>query len=315
MDLRQIRYFVAACEEGSLSAAAERLNCTASGVSQQMTALERRLGTSLFERTRRGVTPSAAGRRFYDRCLAILRAVSEAEIELEDFQAGQSGAVSAGFVPGLAKAILPQALVRFTRSFPGVDVDIASGTADSLVAEAAAGTLDFYVGQFARPRIGLTATQLGRYPVALISGSRLGMRQMQTVRLDELPSLKLFVPSAANSLRPKIEDAIRHGEIRVERRIAIASLSAGLEFLSQTDWAAILPFWIGLKELTNDRLTVNPIISPSLNVELAMVHPTRQPLSPPAQQLFDCFQQELQRSEEEWQRVTAPALSQTDVSH
>ncbi len=117
MDLRQIRYFIAACEEGSLSAAAGRLNCTASGVSQQMTALERQVGTSLFERTRRGVTPSAAGRRFYDRCLAILRAVSEAEIELEDFVAGQSGSVSAGFAPGLAKAVLPQALVRFTREF------------------------------------------------------------------------------------------------------------------------------------------------------------------------------------------------------
>ena len=51
MDLRQIRYFVAACEEGSLSAAAARLHCTPSGVSQQMSALEARLGTGLLERT------------------------------------------------------------------------------------------------------------------------------------------------------------------------------------------------------------------------------------------------------------------------
>lgn len=314
MDLRQIRYFVAACEEGSLSAAAQRLNCTASGVSQQMSALEKRLGTSLFERNRRGVTPSAAGRRFYDRCLAVLRAVSEAEIELEDFQAGHSGAVSAGFVPGLAKAILPQALVRFTRAFPAVDVDITSGTADTLLAETAGGALDFYVGQFARPHIGLTATPLGRYPVALVSGSRLGMRQMQPVRLDRLPPLKLFVPSSANSLRPKIDDAIRQGEILIERRISISSLSAGLEFLSQTDWAAVLPFWIGLKELTNDRLTVNPIERPALHVEVAMIHPTRQPLSPPARQLFDIFTQELQRSEDEWQRITGSALSMGDAS-
>src|SRR3546814_18915589 len=71
MDLRQIRFFVAACEEGSLSAAANRLNCTASGVSQQMSALEARLGIDLLERTRRGVSPTAAGRRFYDRSLAI----------------------------------------------------------------------------------------------------------------------------------------------------------------------------------------------------------------------------------------------------
>ena len=233
MDLRQIRYFVAACEEGSLSAAAARLNCTPPGVSQQMSALEKRLGTSLLERTPRGVTPTAAGRRFYDRCLAVLKAVSEAEIEIEDFHAGLSGSVSAGFAPGLAKAILPPALARFTREFARVDIEIASGTADTLVAATAGGTLDFYVGQFLATQIGLSAIPIGRYPVALISGSRRGFMPMKPVRLDKVAPLNLIIPSAANSLRPKIEDAVRTGEIAVERTILIDSLSAGLEFISR----------------------------------------------------------------------------------
>ncbi len=308
MDLRQIHYFVAACEEGSLSAAAKRLNCTASGVSQQMSALEAQLGVSLLERTRRGVTPTAVGRRFYDRCLAILKAVSDAEIEIEDFAAGLSGSISAGFAPGLAKAILPQALARFTREFPRVDIDIASGPADSLVAETASGALDFYVGQFAEPQIGLSAVPIGRFPVALISGSRCGFMPMKPVRLDKIAPLKLFVPSATNSLRPKIEAAIRNGEIAIERTISIASLSAGLEFLSQTDWSALLPYWIGLKELANERITVNPIANSTLFVEVALIFPTRNPLSRPAQQLYDYFKRELQRTEEEWDRIMADCI-------
>ncbi len=195
MDLRQIRYFVAACETGSLSGAAERLNCTAPGVSQQMSALEARLGTRLFERTSRGVRPTAAGSRFYDRCLAVLKAVSEAEIELQDFKAGLSGSVSAGFAPGIARSILPQALARFTREFPRIDIDIASGTADLLLSETSAGGLDFYVGQFARKQLGLAATHIGRFPVSLISGVRRGLTSMRPVRLDNLAPLKLFVPS------------------------------------------------------------------------------------------------------------------------
>jgi|SRR5690606_30641640 DNA-binding transcriptional LysR family regulator len=304
MDLRQIRYFVAACEEGSLSAAAERLNCTASGVSQQMSALEARLRTSLFERTRRGVTPTAAGWRFYQRCLAVLKAVSEAEMELEDFAAGLSGHVSAGFAPGLAKAVLPAALARYAREFPGVDIDIASGTADALVAETSGGALDFYVGQFATSQTGLTATAIGRFPVALISGSRRGLMPMKPVRLTEIAPLKLFVPSATNSLRPKIDSAIRNGDIVVERTISIASLSAGLEFLNLADWSSILPFWICLKELANDRVTVNPIVEPAISVELALIHPAQRPLSRASRQLYDYFLQELRRCEAEWQRMT-----------
>jgi DNA-binding transcriptional LysR family regulator len=309
MDLRQIRYFVAACETGSLSAAAQRLNCTAPGVSQQMSALEARVGTGLLERNSRGVTPTAAGRRFYDRCLAVLRTVSEAEIELEDFKAGLSGAVSVGFAPGVAKAILPQALARFTREFPRIDIEIASGTADTLVSATSNGSLDFYVGQFVNQHLGLSAVPIGRYPVSLLSGSRRGFTQMKPLRLDQETPLKLFVPSAANSLRPKIEDAIRSGEIVVERTILIDSLSAGLEFLSQTDWSGILPYWIGLKELGNERITVNPIADSTLRVDLALIYPAQSPMSRPAQVLYEYFRQELQRTEDEWQRLTATALS------
>lgn len=315
MDLRQIRYFVAACEAGSLSAAAVRLNCTAPGVSQQMSALEQRLGTSLLDRTPRGVTPTAAGRRFYDRCLAILKAVSEAEIALEDFRAGLSGSVSAGFAPGVAKAIVPPALARFTREFPRVDIEIASGTADALVSATSNGTLDFYVGQFVKEQPGLSAVPIGRFPVALISGSRRGLMPMKPVRLDSLAPLKLVVPSAANSLRPKIEDAIRSGEIVVERTILIDSLSAGLEFVSQTDWSWILPYWLCLKEFGSDRVTVNPIASPTLFADVELIFSAQRPLSTPSQRLYDYFLLELKRTEEEWRRVMATALSEDYGSH
>ena len=99
MNLRQIRYFVASCEEGSLSAAAGRLHCTASGVSQQMSALEARVKARLLERTRRGVSPTPAGWRFYNRCLAVLKSVSEAEMELEDLASASSSDISPRYLP------------------------------------------------------------------------------------------------------------------------------------------------------------------------------------------------------------------------
>ena len=309
MDLRQIRYFVAACETGSLSGAAERLNCTAPGVSQQMSVLEARLGTRLFERTSRGVTPTPAGSRFYNRCLAVLKAVSEAEIELQDFKAGLSGSISAGFAPGLARSILPQVLSRFTREFPRIDIEIASGTADVLVAEASTGGLDFYVGQFTQAHLGVVATHIGRYPVSLISGARRGLTPMQPVSLKNLAPLKLSVPSGANSLRPKIEEAIRTGEIVVERTITIDSLSAGFRFVAQTEWSSILPFWIGLQELGNDRVTVNPIEQPAFHVDVSLLVPTQRPMSRPARLFYEYCIQDLQRMDEEWRRILGSALS------
>lgn len=303
MDLRHVRHFVAACEEGSLSAAAQRLHCTASGVSQQISALEALVDVALLERTRRGVVPTPAGWRLYDRCLTVLRAISDAQTELAEFSAGISGSVAAGFAPGLAKAVLPPALARFTEDYPRIDIEIGSGTADSLVAETFGGALDFYVGQFVKPQVGLAATPIGRYPVALISGARRGFSSMEPIRLGDVDPLKLSIPSATHSLRPRIEEAIRHGEIRAERTIAISSLSAGLEFVAQTEWSSILPFWIGLKELENRNVTVNPIVEPALGVELALIHLAHRPLSRPARQLYDYFIQELEALTARWKAL------------
>lgn len=191
-----------------------------------------------------------------------------------------------------------------------MDLEIASGTADSLVSETAGGNLDFYVGQFAGSRLGISATHVGRYPVALISGVRRGLTSMRPVSLDKLEPLKLFVPSATNSLRPKIEEAIRTGEVVMERKITMDSLSAGFEFVSQTDWSAILPYWIGLQELSNPRVTVNPIVHPTLHVDVALIVPAQRPLSRPAQLLYDYFRRELQRTDEEWARIMSSSLSQ-----
>ena len=309
MNLKQIQYFVAVCEEGSLSAAATRLNCTGPGMSQQMSALEKRLGIGLFERTARGVNPTDAGWRFYERCLVILKTVVEAENEMEDFKTGISGSVSVGFAPGVAKSILPQALTYFTKQYPQVDIDIASGNADSLLAATAKGNLDFYVGQFIEAKLGLTAVPIGQYPVALISGAQLGLKAMKPVNLAKVPSLKLFVPSTTNSLKPKIEDAIRKGEIKLERKISIDSLSAGIEFVSQTDWSAILPYWICLKELGNDRVTVNPIVKPNIEVDVALIYPTKKPLSKISKLFYKCFMRELEKTEQEWQEITKQGIS------
>ncbi|MBA2965006.1 MULTISPECIES: LysR family transcriptional regulator [Ramlibacter] len=66
--LREIRLFVAVCEEQSFTAAAVREHATQSGVSQHIKNLEDRLGVRLLDR-QEGVRPTPAGTAYYLRCL------------------------------------------------------------------------------------------------------------------------------------------------------------------------------------------------------------------------------------------------------
>ncbi|TFH87851.1 LysR family transcriptional regulator [Billgrantia azerbaijanica] len=65
MDVRSLRYFIAAYEGGSISAAARRCHVAQPSISAALLQLEERLATTLFERHRRGITPTEEGHRLY----------------------------------------------------------------------------------------------------------------------------------------------------------------------------------------------------------------------------------------------------------
>ena len=85
--LAKMATFVRVVEAGSLSAAARQLRLSPAAVSRQVTGIEDELGVSLLARTTRKLAVTPMGRRYYERCLRILRDVDDAQA------VGRGGAV------------------------------------------------------------------------------------------------------------------------------------------------------------------------------------------------------------------------------
>ncbi|WP_414695549.1 LysR family transcriptional regulator [Paraburkholderia sp.] len=73
MDIRQLKYFVAIVDCGSLSKAAEQLCVAQPSLSQQVAGLETELKTTLLLRSHQGVQPTEASRALYLRARDVLR--------------------------------------------------------------------------------------------------------------------------------------------------------------------------------------------------------------------------------------------------
>ena len=78
-DLLDYEIFTRVIKAGSLSAAARELHSTPAMISKRLTRLEDRLGVKLLHRTTRRLTPTEVGQAFYERVLAVLAAVEDAE--------------------------------------------------------------------------------------------------------------------------------------------------------------------------------------------------------------------------------------------
>src|SRR3546814_4646477 len=73
MEIRQLRYFVAMAEAGSLAKASERLNISQPALSVHLANLEAELGTTLVTRSNRGVELTEDGKLLLDRAIVLLR--------------------------------------------------------------------------------------------------------------------------------------------------------------------------------------------------------------------------------------------------
>ncbi len=112
MELRHLRYFVAVAEELNFTRAAERLYMAQPPLSTQIRTLEEELGVQLFERDKRRVYLTQAGRHFLDRARAILTSVQSAKDEVQSAAAGEVGKLSVGFT----------AIRNYRASFPAVEL-------------------------------------------------------------------------------------------------------------------------------------------------------------------------------------------------
>ncbi|MEC9356925.1 MAG: LysR substrate-binding domain-containing protein [Pseudomonadota bacterium] len=146
MDLRQLRYFAAIVEEGSLSRAAARLHVSQPPLSTHLKALEREIGAALLVRGNRGVTPTAAGAVFYEEVRAVLSRLEQARERALQVHRGDVGVLSVGFVSIADYSILPPALHRFRKRYPRVEVQLHELTTDAQIRELRAGRLDLAIG-------------------------------------------------------------------------------------------------------------------------------------------------------------------------
>lgn len=143
--LRQLQYFIAVAEEGTVSGAAQSLSISQSAVTEAIKELEHDLGVELFERHRRGLTITQKGHQFYRHAARILADVSDARRSFAAEVALPPGRLNLGATSLVAGYVLSDLLARFRRAFPSVEVTAIEENGDYIEHLLIGGELDVAV--------------------------------------------------------------------------------------------------------------------------------------------------------------------------
>src|SRR5256885_8528464 len=130
LDLELLRSFVSVVDAGGFTRAGERVHRTQSTVSQQIKRLEEDVGQPLLNRSGKDVTPTEAGERLLSYARRLLSLAEEARDVLA--RPGHEGAIRLGVPEDFAAYRLAKLLAAFSRSHPGLRLDVRADQSANL---------------------------------------------------------------------------------------------------------------------------------------------------------------------------------------
>ncbi|REF73261.1 LysR family transcriptional regulator [Paracoccus versutus] len=127
IELRHLRYFVAAAEHGSFRKAGSALGLSQSAISRCVADLEDQIGASLFHRHTWGVSQTFAGQRFLARARRAIRTIGEGAHEVASAGRSEDGRVRIGIYSSIASGFLAELLGTYGRRHHKVEIEIVDG--------------------------------------------------------------------------------------------------------------------------------------------------------------------------------------------
>jgi len=186
LDLKDVTIFLTVCEELHFTRAALRLRLAQSAVSQAVKRLEAEVGAALLARTKRRVAITEAGAEFRAGATAALKALADAGDAARRTGAGQRGKLALRFGLLTTLTVVPQALARFKREYPDVELDLGSaGTAPQLEA-LRLGQCDIGFVSFQRELEGLATEVVAREPLVALLPAKHPLARRSRVPLASL---------------------------------------------------------------------------------------------------------------------------------
>jgi len=281
MNLRRLKYFVKIVDIGSLTQAAEVLHIAQPALSQQVATLENELDQQLLIRTKRGVTPTEAGKILYAHARTILRQCEQAQTAV--INAGQSlnGQVSIGLAPGTAASSLTMPLLQTVREqFPEVLVYLHENSGTSLNEKVMNGQLDMAVLYDGAPTAGITSIPLMKEELYLVGAID---SPGQNIDLADVAQMSLFLPRDYSAVRKRVDEAFSLRRLSARIIGEIESISTLTAAVSSGMGVTVLPESAARVLVSSTNAWMSRINSPTLNLPLSLNVSARLPLSPSAQ--------------------------------
>lgn len=217
VELRTLRYFLAAAQEGNITRAADILHITQPTLSRQIMELERELGTTLMLRGKNGLTLTDDGLFFRQRAEKIVELADRLEQNFTERKSDVSGLIAIGASESVGSRLFARLIKRFSDKYPLIQFHLYNEMADNIKDRLEKGLVD--VGLLLEP------VDTSRYDFVRLSQKETWgilmrddhpLAERKTIAPDEIAEYPLILP-----LRERVRNEILNWMRKEEKDLTI----------------------------------------------------------------------------------------------
>jgi DNA-binding transcriptional LysR family regulator len=266
MDAADLRVFQSVAGTGSMNKAALELNTVQSNVTARIKSLEDEVGFVLFERTNRGVTLTAAGRRLLPFAARAARLLDDAARAVAD-EGTPCGKLTIGSLDTTAALHLSPILAAYVATYPEVDLSLRTGTSCELVEQVLHRQLDgaYVCGPADHPD--LLVEPFVREELVILTAPAITSFEALTRK----PDLKIIVLKAGCSYRLQLEAMLARRGILGVRQLEFGTLEAIIACVSAGVGVTLLPRALLGSVWERGRVHIHPLPSNEGQVETVFI--------------------------------------------
>jgi DNA-binding transcriptional LysR family regulator len=285
MELYQIRYFLAICEHGSFSRAAEACEVSQPALTAAIKKLEVEIGSPLLHREGKRVVLTELGCRVRPHLEQVLGETRRVEDVARNFRLLRQAPLRVGTMPTIGPAQLSRFFASFRESNPGIELTVHQASLAELFHDLEAGELDLAVTSSPQPYSDVFRTEplyQEKYVVVFPAGHP--FERLSTVALQDT-SGKDYVDRLACELRETVMGMCK------ERRIELyAAFRSDREDWVQSMVLAGLGFaFMPEHSVTLSGLLTRPLVDPAVERAVTLLEVRGRKRSPAASQFFDAM--------------------------
>ncbi|MDR5765844.1 MULTISPECIES: LysR substrate-binding domain-containing protein [unclassified Caballeronia] len=302
MDVKQLRYFAAVVEAGSLSKAALKLAISQPSLSHLIATMEEDVGVELLLRSPSGVRPTDSGTTLYRHAKTILRQFDQMRDEVSLGCNNEVGRVAVGLPTSVAAVIAPKLFAELREKSPGIQLELFESMSGYLVELLANGRLDMGVLFRDIETTGITVLPLINENLSLYGLSKIGRRKSATVRLRDLDGIPLVLPTQSSGLRLLVERVFAREGVGLNAVGDIDSLPTMLAVAAQGNVGTILSSALG--KLPIATMPYRTIVEPELARTISLCIPNAIPQNAASRAVQRTIERLIQEHSALWKQDT-----------